>query len=41
MKDNDFSLAEQALSLIEASGDLKSIPFKPTQILNFLLRSIA
>ena len=36
MKDNDFSLSEQALSLIEASGDLKSIPFKPTQIFELL-----
>ena len=36
MKDNDFSLTEQALSLIEASGDLKSIPFKPTQIFELL-----
>ncbi|MFH4090148.1 hypothetical protein WAJ00_19735, partial [Acinetobacter baumannii] len=32
----DFSLSEQALSLIEASGDLKSIPFKPTQIFELL-----
>ena len=28
MKENDFRLSEQALSLIEASGDIKSIPFK-------------
>lgn len=38
MKDNDFLLSEQALSLIEASGDIKSIPFKPDQIYELLLQ---
>lgn len=38
MKDNDFSLSEQALSLIEVSGDIKSIPFKPVQIFELLVQ---
>ena len=38
MKENDFPLSEQALSLIEASGDIKSIPFKPDQIYELLLQ---
>ncbi|ENV18193.1 MULTISPECIES: hypothetical protein [Acinetobacter] len=38
MKENDFRLSEQALSLIEASGDIKSIPFKPDQVFELLLQ---
>ena len=38
MKDNDFSLSEQALSLIEVSGDIKSIPLKPVQIFELLVQ---
>ncbi|MFW2103620.1 hypothetical protein [Acinetobacter guillouiae] len=36
MKENDFQLSEEALSLIEISGNIKSIPFKPIQIFELL-----
>ena len=38
MKDNDFSLSEQALSLIERSDDIKSIPYKPDQVFELLVQ---
>lgn len=38
MKDNDFRLSEQALSLIEGSDDINSIPFKPDQVFELLVQ---
>ncbi|WP_163114523.1 hypothetical protein [Acinetobacter pittii] len=38
MKDNDFRLSEQALSLIEGSDDIKLIPFKPDQVFELLVQ---
>lgn len=38
MKENDFRLSEQALSLIEGSDDIKLIPFKPDQVFELLVQ---
>jgi len=38
MKENDFRLSEQALSLIEGGDDIKLIPFKPDQVFELLVQ---
>lgn len=38
MKENDFRLSKQALSMIKGSDDIKLIPFKPDQVFELLVQ---